>query len=711
MEKIMNIERDFEKLKEALKNKKFLSFDEITKLLEWSLKNKKNNKAIILSWIDKGDLVLAKPNKVALAESFGYIKGTFNIIKDRFAFVDIETDEEKQGIFISKSDFNNALDGDIVLVKITKEKNNNRGAEGEVVKIIEHSKKIVVGILEKNKNFSFVVPTRSIGRDIYIPKHLTKNAENKDLVAVEITFWGDKDRKPEGKIVQILGSINNTKNMIDALIFRESLNTQFSIEAMRELKDISEKANEEFSKIDKNRKDLRYLPIITIDGDDSKDLDDAVFVEKLENGNYRLLVAIADVAHYIKFNSLLDKEARERGNSVYLVDRVLPMFPKEISNGICSLNENEDKMTFTCDMEIDKQGNIVNSEIYKSIIKSKYRMTYGNVNKIFAEDKELNIKYADIREMLDKMLSLSKILRNKKYKRGSIDLDLPEIKVILDDRGKVKEIKQRERGEAEKIIEDFMIAANESIAERIFWLDLTSVYRIHEKPTRESIFKLNETLMKLGYKIPNLDNIHPKQFQEIIDNSKKKNMSMLTHKMILMSLKQAKYSIENKGHFGLASKYYTHFTSPIRRYSDLMVHRILNMVILGKLDKKIISDRELEDICNYISKTERIAMKAEDESVRIKLVEYMSEKIGEIFMATIVGFSQRKVFFETEEGIECSWDVTTAKNFYEFDENDYIMVNRDNKDEIYNLGDKLKIILEKTNLLNLEIIVSPVELK
>lgn len=705
----MNMEKDLIKLKQELENKKYISFDEIVKLLEWSSKNKKNNRRIILSWLDNGDLVLVKQNKVGLPEKNGYFKGTFNVIKDKFAFVDIFENEEKQGIFIPKSAFNNALDGDIVLVKVTKEKKNNRGLEGEVIKIIEHQKKLVIGILEKNRNFSFVVPTRSIGRDIYIPKNWTKNAENKDLVAVEIIFWGDRERKPEGRIVQILGSIDNSKNMIDALIFRESLNTDFSNEAMQEVKNLKSKEKFEFSKIQAARKDLRKLSIITIDGDDSKDLDDAVFVEKLENNNYRLIVSIADVAHYIKFNSNLDKEARVRGNSVYLVDRVLPMFPKEISNGICSLNENEDKLTFTCEMKIDSQGNVVSSDIYKSIIKSKYRMTYSNVNKILDDDLDLNLKYKEIRNMLNEMLTLSKILRNKKYKRGSIDLDISEIKIILDEDEKVKEIKKRERGEAERIIEDFMIVANETVAERTFWLEEDSIYRIHEKPSRESMYKLNETLMKLGYKIPNLDNIHPKQFQDIIENSKKRDINMLAHKMILMSLKQARYSTENKGHFGLSSKCYTHFTSPIRRYSDLMVHRVLNKIISNSVEKGDTFSSELETICEHISKTERVAMRAEDESIRIKLVEYMSNKIGEVLDAIVVGFSQRKVFFESIDGIECSWDITTSRDYYEFDEENYLMKNRNNDKEVYNLGDKHRVILEKTNFFNLEIIVSPLE--
>lgn len=367
-------------------------------------------------------------------------------------------------------------------------------------------------------------------------------------------------------------------------------------------------------------------------------------------------------------------------------------------------------MTFSCEAEIDANGNVVSADIYKSVINSVHRMTYTDVNKILDGNEELSKKYSDIKDMLLEMQELSKILRSKKYKRGSIDFELPEIKVTLNDDGTVAAIGQRERGEGEKIIEDFMIVANEVVAERIFWLDIPSVYRTHEKPTRESIASLNETLAKFGYKIPNLDNIHPKQFQEIIENSRKREINMLVHKMILMALKQARYTVENIGHFGLASKFYTHFTSPIRRYSDLMVHRILNNIISEKAKKNFIYEDELMEICSHISKTERVAMKAEEESIRIKLVEYMSDKVGEVFEAVVSGFSQRKVFFETAENIECSWDVTTAEHYYEFDEINYVMVDRDNKEKVYSLGDKVKVILQKTDFYTLEISVSPIEL-
>ena len=698
----MNLEKDLEKIKELLKDAKYLTLDQITSFLDWSPKKKKDNKTIILSWIDSGDLIMDKKHRLSLPENSGYVKGVFRIIKNKFAFVDREDSEEKEGIFIPQDEFNNALDGDTVLVEITEKKKSDKGAEGRVVKIIEHRKNTVVGILEKSKNFAFVIPTGSFGKDIYIPNSKIANADNRDLVAVEITFWGDDDRKPEGKIIKVLGSSTNSKNMIEALIYREGLSEEFSNEAMQQTKEVIKE------KIDySNRKDLTKLPIITIDGADAKDLDDAVYVEKLENGNYKLIVAIADVSHYVKKDTVLDLEARHRGNSVYLVDRVLPMFPKEISNGICSLNEKEEKLTFSCEMEIDLKGDVVNYEVYKSVIKSVHRMTYKDVNAILDGDKDLINEYSDIYEMLKQMLELSKILRAKKFTRGSIDFELPELKVVLDeDNNKVEKVLLRDRGEGEKIIEDFMIAANETVAERIYWLELASIYRTHEKPDREKIVVLNEILAKFGYKIPNFDNLHPKQFQEIIERSKDKETSMLVHKTILRALKQARYTVEDIGHFGLSSSHYTHFTSPIRRYADLMVHRVLFSSIDNSVKQLKLAD--LDEIAQHISKTERVAMKAEDESVRIKLVEYMQKRVGETFNVMVTGFAQKKVFFETDEHIECSWDVTTAINYYVFNEENYCMEDT-NSDTVFRLGDKIDVVLKRADLLTLEIAVVPLD--
>ena len=699
----MNIEKELLKLKNIFKENKGkgLKQDEITKMLGWSQKFKKENRGILDSWVNEGELVRNNRGKYNLPENAGFVKGVFSIIKDRFAFVDTET----EGIFIPKSSFNGALDGDTVFIKITSGDKDDKKKEGEVVRVIKRDKDTVIGILQKNKNFGFVTPTHSFGRDIYIPAGKMRNAENNQLVVVKITFWGDQERKPEGEIMEILGDPYNTQNMIEALIIREGMSNTFPAQVLEDARKINTTINkEEISK----RRDLRNLPIITIDGDDAKDLDDAVYVEKLKNGNYRLIVSIADVSFYIPEGSPLDVEAYKRGNSVYLVDRVLPMFPQEISNGICSLNPNEDKLTFTCEMEIDKNGKTISYDTYKSVIKTAYRMTYTNVNKMIAGDEWALKEYAPIKDMVMEMLELSKLIREVKHKRGSIDFDIPEIKLVLNEKGKVDYIKRRERGESEKIIEDFMIAANEAVAEKLFWLEIPSVYRTHEKPDMERIRTLNETLAKFKYRIHSLDEIHPKQFQQIIEDSKERGINLIVHKMILMALKQAKYTMDNFGHFGLASSYYTHFTSPIRRYADLTVHRILNSVLHGYPSKKTVAKNieELPEVCSHISKTERAAMKVEEESVKIKLVEYMIDKVGEEYDATIVGFSNKRVFFETQDYIECFWDVVAAKHYYEFDDKDYVMRDTDTG-EFYSIGDKYKVTLVKASLADLEIEVVP----
>lgn len=697
----MNLDKELERLKQLMDKGKGLKLDEITKLLGWSLKNKKENREILDKWIEDGELMRNNRGKYNIPENLGFVKGTFSIIKDRFAFVDTAD----EGIFIPKPHFNSALDGDTVLVKITAGLNGDKKKEGEVVKVISRERDTIVGILQRNENFGFVTPTHSFGKDIYIPYRMMKDAKNQQLVVVKITSWGTNEKKPEGEIIEVIGDPYNTNNMIEALIVREGMSETFSKPVLIEARNIPVTiSKEEIAK----RKDLRDLPIITIDGDDAKDLDDAVYVKKLPNGNYKLIVSIADVSHYIPEGSMLDQEAFKRGNSVYLVDRVLPMFPKEISNGICSLNPDEDKLTFTCEMEIDQNGKVVDSETYKSVIKSVRRMTYTNVNRMIAGEEEALKEYSDIKDMVMEMLELSKIIRQVKYNRGSIDFDLPEIKLILDEDGKVKYIKNRERGESERIIEDFMIAANETVAEKLFWMEIPSVYRTHEKPDPERIKNLNETLSKFKYRIHSLDEIHPKKFQKIIEDSKERGINLLVHKLILMALKQARYTVDNLGHFGLASGYYTHFTSPIRRYADLTVHRILNSVLHGYPSKKVIAKNaeELPQICTHISKTERSAMKIEDESIKIKLVEYMIDKVGEEYDATIVGFSNKRVFFETEEHVECFWDVVAAKHYYEFDDREYVMKDMDGG-KVYSIGDKYKVILVRASLAELEIEVVP----
>lgn len=699
----MNLDKELEKLKEYLDGKKKgRTLSEIVEGLGWSKKKKKENRALLEKWVEEGEIEVTKGDRYTLLNPENYLKGTLEVIRNKFAFVD----GPEYSVFVPRSKFNTATHGDEVLVKVTEEKEGKR-KEGEVLKVIARGSNRVIGIFEKSKSFGFVVPTHSFGKDIYIPKKFCDNIPNRKLVVVEVDFWGDDGRKPEGRIVEVLGDPFDTNVMIEALIERDGLSEEFNHEVKKEIKELKELTEAE---IKSGRRDLRNLPIVTIDGDDAKDLDDAVYVEKFENGNYRLIVAIADVSHYVKQGSALDKEAYLRGNSVYLVDRVIPMFPRELSNGLCSLNPKENKATFTCDMTFDSEGKLIDHEVYKSVIKTVERMTYTNVNKVLAGDSEMTERYSHVKDMFFTMLELSKILRGIKRKRGSIDFDLPEIKVVLDEDKKVKYLKNRERGESERIIEDFMIAANECVAEKLFWLEVPSIYRTHDKPDSERIKDLNESLEKFGFKLHNYEELHPGKFQKIIDDSKEKGLNMIVHKLILMSLKQARYTKENTGHFGLASSYYTHFTSPIRRYADLIVHRILAETLTGYPNPKFIKhyDKNLDEIGSHISKTERTAMKLEEESIKIKVVEYMMNKIGEEYNARVTGMSKNWIFFETEDYVECQFDVIAAEGYYEKDDVTLTMTERDTG-KVYSIGDELRVMVTRADLRELIVEVIPVE--
>ena len=528
-------------------------------------------------------------------------------------------------------------------------------------------------------------------------------------MAVKVDFWGDEERKPEGEIISILGSPKDTEALISSLLLNEGIEEKFPNEVLQEL----DKIDEDFSEELKNRKDLRYLDIITIDGSDAKDLDDAVYVEKTEDG-YKLFVSIADVSYYVRENTELDTEALKRGNSIYLVDRVIPMLPRKLSNNLCSLNPNEDKLTFTVEMDLDKKGKVVRNDFYKSVIKSKYRMTYENVNTILEKNEEseeykgLYDKYRKIDEMLKNMLELSKIIRNNKKRRGSIDFELPEIKVVLDENKAVKDIVLRSRGEAERIIEDFMVIANETVAEKLFWEEIPAIYRVHEDPDKAKVQALNETLIKFGYSLKGLEEIHPGKFQNIIERTTGLPEGYLIHKLILRAMQRARYANKNLGHFGLASKYYLHFTSPIRRYSDLIVHRML-----GRSIEKFMNEKEkakyganFEAIASSISKTERIADKLEEDSIKIKLIEYMQDKIGQVYIARLSGMNKNKIFMELENHIEVVYNVTTARDNFIYDEENFKIIDKRNN-ESYTMGSTMKVSVVSASYTKMEIEVIP----
>lgn len=697
-------ERELKYLKQVLSEYEF-TFQEILQLLEWSQKKRKMYKQLLNAWEESGEIYLKRNGKYTLPEKEGFVKGEISISSGNFGFLDING---QASVFIPGVYLNTAMNGDTVLVRILKESSDNKKREGEVYKVIKRNRDVIVGVFEHNLSFGFVRP-RNSPKDIYIPKKLIKGAKTGDLVAVKVDFWGDDERKPEGGIVSILGSPKDTEALISSLLLNEGIEEKFPNEVLQEL----DKIDENFSDELENRKDLRHLDIITIDGSDAKDLDDAVYVEKTEDG-YKLFVSIADVSYYVRENTELDTEALKRGNSIYLVDRVIPMLPRKLSNNLCSLNPNEDKLAFTVEMDLDKRGKVIKNDFYKSVIKSKYRMTYENVNTILEKDEDLeeyrNLydKYRKIDEMLKNMLELSKIIRSNKKRRGSIDFELPEIKVVLDENKAVKDIVLRSRGEAERIIEDFMVIANETVAEKLFWEEIPAIYRVHEDPDKAKVQALNETLIKFGYSLKGLEEIHPGKFQNIIERTTGLPEGYLIHKLILRAMQRARYANKNLGHFGLASKYYLHFTSPIRRYSDLIVHRML-----GRSIEKFMNEKEkakyganFEAIASSISRTERVADKLEEDSVKIKLIEYMQDKIGQVYVARLSGMNKNKIFMELENHIEVVYNVTTARDNFIYDEENFKIVDKRNN-ESYTMGSTMKVSIVSASYAKMEIEVIP----
>ena len=694
-----NLEKELKYLRQVLEEYEF-TFQEILQLLDWSQKKRKLYKQIVNSWEEDGEIYLKRNGKYTLPEKEGFLRGEISIGNGNFGFLDIPGEKS---VFIPGNYLNTAMNGDTVLIRILKDsKSPDKSREGEVYKIVKRDRDIIVGVFEKSMNFGFVRP-KNAPRDIYISKKKTKGAKTGDLVAVKIYFWGDREKKPEGEVVSIIGNPQDTQTLISALLIDNGIQEKFSNEVIKEV----DRIEEDFSAEIEDRKDLRHLNIITIDGADAKDLDDAVYVEKTDLG-YKLYVSIADVSYYVKEGTELDTEALKRGNSIYLVDRVIPMLPRKLSNNLCSLNPHEDKLTFTVEIDFDARGKVIGNDFYKSVIKSKYRMTYTDVNKIFEGDEELIEKYSAVYKMFTEMLELSHIIRNTKKRRGSIDFELPEIKVVLDENKLVKKIEVRERGEAEKLIEDFMVAANEVVAEKLFWEEIPAIYRVHEDPDKAKISVLNESLAKFGYYIKNLDDLHPAKFQTIIEKTTGLPEGYLIHKLILRAMQRARYANKNLGHFGLASKYYLHFTSPIRRYSDLVVHRML-----GRSIERFMKEKEkakymssFEVISTAISRTERIADKLEEDSVKIKLIEYMQDKIGKTYIARLSGMNRNKIFMELENHIEVVYNINTIRDNFVYDEENYKITDRKNNIS-YTMGDTLKVIVTGASYDRMEIEVVP----
>ena len=561
---------------------------------------------------------------------------------------------------------------------------------------MEEIKNKLVGTFINSKSFGFVVPDdRKFGSDIFISKSNFGKARNNHKVVVEIIKQATKDRKPEGKIIEVIGGVNEAGVDMLSLIKEYDLPYRFPDEVNKEAEELpNEVLNEEL----KNRRDLRNDIIFTIDGEDAKDLDDAVKVTRLENGKYKLDVHIADVSHYVREKTNLEKEARIRGTSIYMLGRVIPMLPRKLSNGICSLNAGKDRLALSCTMIINKNGQIVESDIYKSVIKVTERMSYTDVQKILdRSDEEVVAKYKNYIDEFEAMKELALILKEKRKEQGYLNLDIPETKIVLDPKGRPIDIHKYETTFANEIIEQFMLAANETIAERFYWLEAPFIYRVHEAPDLEKIQELNKFLHNLGYKIKaNKDNIHPTEFAKVLEEVKGKDEEKVVSNLILRTLKVARYESENNGHFGIASKYYCHFTSPIRRYPDLFIHQIISKYIEKNYE---IDDYFYEKYSKRAykrafssSEREKTATKVEREAEKIKKAEYMEDKVGEEYDAIVSSITKWGMFAQldnTVEGLIRFENMGEDEYFIYDDANKVLRGERTNK--LYKIGQKIKV--------------------
>lgn len=628
--------------------------------------------------------------------------GTYRKNQKGFGFVKLEDQEDE--IYIARENSLNALNGDTVGIEITKNKEADKKEEGKIIKIIRHEKNTVVGTFQKNRNFGFVVPDdKNFGTDIFISKANWGKARNRHKVLVQITKYPEKGKNAEGKIIEVLGGVNEAGVDMLSLIKQYELPYKFPEEVVNEAKEFGTKIDESDMQ---NRRDLRNDIIFTIDGEDAKDLDDAIHVEKLPNGNYKLDVHIADVSHYVREKTELDKEAYLRGTSIYMLGRVIPMLPRELSNGICSLNAGEDRYTLSCSMEITPNAKIVDSDIYKAVIRVTERMSYTDVQKILDKsDDEVLKRYEKYIKDFELMAELATILKEKRKENGYLNLEIPESKIILDENGFAIDVKKYETYFANEIIEQFMLIANETVAEKFYWLQAPFIYRNHEAPDLDKIKDLNKILFNFGYKIKisKEDIVYPNEFAKILENVKGKDEEKVVSNIILRTLRVAKYEAENKGHFGIASKYYCHFTSPIRRYPDLFIHRIIskylesNYMVNEFWIKKY--EKRAEKRAENCSERERTATKVEREAEDIKKAEFMENKIGEKYEGIVSSVTNFGIYVELENTVE-------GLIRYETLGDEYFIYNEERREaigelshKVYKIGDKVKIRVADANKL------------
>lgn len=652
---------------------------------------------VINSLISEGEVFETKKGKLVTTKSINLKTAVFMANAKGFGFARLE-DSNDNDIYIPPESTLNAMNKDKILVRITVPSYNGKRASGEVVKILSPAKEGVVGTFDEGRGFGFVICDDKKINDIFIPKGSTKGAVTGSKVVVNITKRPSPNKCAEGEVIEILGHKDDPGVDILSIIRQFDLPVDYPEDVYEQTEDMPEDITE--AEIE-GREDLRNIQTVTIDGDDSKDFDDAVSLDILENGNFLLGVHIADVSHYVTEGSPLDKEAYKRGTSVYLVDRVIPMIPHRLSNGICSLNPDTDRLTLSCIMEIDREGTVVNHKIVESVIHSNCRMTYTKVNNVIENNDPDQIKeYEEFVPMLRDMDKLRKILNNRRKLRGAVNFDFPEPKIILDSEGKVLDIKPYERNFATNLIEEFMLVCNETIAEDYYWQGIPFVFRNHDQPDEEKIEGLKKLISAFGYRIKGKGEIHPMEIQKLIEKVKDTPQEHIISRMVLRSMKQAKYQAENIGHFGLAAKFYCHFTSPIRRYPDLQIHRIIKEVIEGKLTENRIKhyDSMLSEIAYHCSTTERTSDDAERETDRLKMAQYMQEHIGEEYNGLISGVTSWGIYVELENTVEGMVPLNEIDDdFYEYEEENLRVVGR-RTGKIYMLGDEVRVRVIRTDI-------------
>ena len=700
----MNREEILAKINEAVRP---LAEEEIADLLHLQEVDELiEMKKLILQMEKNGDIVLTRKGKLGLPSQMGLYVGRISRHIKGFGFLR-QDDEEAEDIFISASDLNGAMNGDKALVRLRKmamddaRTGKHYRAEGEVVRVLERSQQKIVGTLERHKNYGYVLADDKLfGSDIFIAQQDLHKAKNGMKVLVEITRWPGQKRNAEGKIVEIIGDKQDVGMDILSVVYKYDLPREFPPAVLAEAEQIGgQKESIDYAK----RKDLRRELIVTMDGADAKDLDDAVAVELLPNGWWRLGVHIADVTHYVKEDSPLDLEARKRGTSVYLVDRVIPMLPPILSNELCSLNPQEERLTLSCIMDIDENGIVQNSEVCQSVIKTKYRLTYDEVNQMLAGEETVKAQYSDFLPMLEQMANLQEILRKKRVERGALNFDFPESKVKLDENGKPIDIISINRGQAERIIEEFMICANETIAERYYWLEVPFLYRTHEAPKSENIIEVKQFLQIFGHKLKAAGGkVRAKDYQKILNKIHGLPEEEAISSVMLRSMNHARYQAACDEHFGLASEYYTHFTSPIRRYPDLAIHRMIKELLNneGQLSEKRQQDLEqrMESYALSSSIREKVAEEAERDSVEMKKVEYMKDFVGDIFEGIISGVTGFGFFVRLANSVEGLVHISTlTDDFYHFMQETYTLWG-ENTRRSFRLGERIKVKLVRVDL-------------